>query len=71
MDGLKAGYRHIDTAWDYGTEKAVGDAIRESGVPREQIWVTTKLPWHHAGRVGQSINESLENAGLDYYDLVC
>jgi diketogulonate reductase-like aldo/keto reductase len=40
---LKTGYRHIDTAWAYGVEDSVGDAIRESGVPREEIFITTKM----------------------------
>jgi glycerol 2-dehydrogenase (NADP+) len=48
-NALKYGYRHIDTAWGYGNEEAVGKAIRESGIPREEIFVTTKLtyvaPW--------------------------
>jgi len=69
LPALKAGYTHIDTAWIYGTEKSVGEAIRQSGIPREELWVTTKLPWHHAGRVEESIDQSLKNAGLDYFDL--
>jgi len=69
LNALKAGYRHIDTAWIYGTEHAVGKAIIRSGIPREQLWVTTKLPYCHPGRVEESINQSLANAGLDYYDL--
>src|SRR3978361_635169 len=40
---LKAGYRHIDTAWKYGTERAVGEAMRASGVPRGEIFLTTKV----------------------------
>ena len=44
ISALKGGYRHLDTAHGYGTEGAVGKAIRESGVPREDIFVTTKLP---------------------------
>ena len=40
---LKTGYRHIDTAWVYGTEKPVGEAIKASGVPRKDIFVTTKV----------------------------
>jgi glycerol 2-dehydrogenase (NADP+) len=67
---FKAGYRHIDTAHLYGSEYAVGEAIRQSGIPREQFFVTTKLPWNHQGRVKESLDESLKNAGLDYYDLV-
>jgi glycerol 2-dehydrogenase (NADP+) len=42
-NGLKVGYRHFDTASGYGNEQAVGKAIRDSGIPREKIFVTTKL----------------------------
>ncbi|KIJ59956.1 hypothetical protein HYDPIDRAFT_117859 [Hydnomerulius pinastri MD-312] len=66
---LKSGYRHLDTAWIYGTEHSVGTAIRESGIPRKEVFVTTKLPWHHPGYVFESIDESLREAGLDYFDL--
>ncbi|KAJ3560729.1 hypothetical protein NP233_g10646 [Leucocoprinus birnbaumii] len=66
---LKAGYRHIDTALMYKTEKAVGEAIRESGIPREEVFVTTKLPWTRHHRVAESLDESLENLGMDYVDL--
>ncbi|EGO25221.1 hypothetical protein SERLADRAFT_465039 [Serpula lacrymans var. lacrymans S7.9] len=69
LTALKAGYRHLDTAWMYGTEKAVGDAIREFDIPRDEVFVTTKLPWHHPGYVHESIDESLNSAGFDYYDL--
>ncbi|KAH7887182.1 NADP-dependent oxidoreductase domain-containing protein [Phlebopus sp. FC_14] len=69
LTALKAGYRHLDTAWMYGTEHSVGAAIRESGIPREEIFVTTKLPWHHPGYVAESIDESLRESGLDYFDL--
>ena len=44
LTALQAGYRHLDTAHDYGTEWSVGQAIRESGIPREEVFVTTKLP---------------------------
>jgi diketogulonate reductase-like aldo/keto reductase len=66
---LKAGYRHIDTALAYGNEKEVGDGIKDSGVPREQIWITTKLdnPWHK--RVEEGITSSLKSLGVDYVDL--
>ena len=40
---LSVGYRHLDTAYGYGNEQAVGKAVRDSGVPREEIFVTTKL----------------------------
>ncbi|KAH7908467.1 NADP-dependent oxidoreductase domain-containing protein [Hygrophoropsis aurantiaca] len=69
LTALKNGYRHLDTAWIYGTEIAVGEAIRESGIPREEIFVTTKLPWHHPGYVLESVEDSLRNAQLDYFDL--
>ncbi|EMD40880.1 hypothetical protein CERSUDRAFT_111462 [Gelatoporia subvermispora B] len=69
IPAIKAGYRHIDTAWFYGTEKAVAKAIKDSGVPREEIWITTKLPWHHHSRVQESFQESLDNLGTDYVDL--
>lgn len=44
-NGLKVGYRHFDTACGYGNEQAVGKAIRDSGITREEIFVTTKLTW--------------------------
>lgn len=71
LSALKAGYRHIDTAWGYGTEKYVGEAIKQSEVPREEIWITTKLPWNHPGlrTVEQSLDDSLRNLGTDYVDL--
>ncbi|KAH7910557.1 reductase AKOR2 [Hygrophoropsis aurantiaca] len=69
LTALQAGYRHIDTAWIYGTEKPVGDAIKASGIPRDKLFVTTKLPWNHIKRVEWSVDQSLKNAGLDYFDL--
>ncbi|TFK71570.1 Aldo/keto reductase [Pluteus cervinus] len=66
---LKAGYRHIDTALGYGTEAAVGEAVRASGIPREQIFITTKLPWNHHDRVKESFEASLKNLDIDYIDL--
>lgn len=66
---LRAGYRHIDTAFAYGNEKEVGEGIRASGVPREEIFLTTKLdnPWHK--RAPEALKRSLENLGVDYLDL--
>ncbi|KAI5788386.1 NADP-dependent oxidoreductase domain-containing protein [Geopyxis carbonaria] len=66
---LRAGYRHIDTALAYGNEAEVGQGIRASGVPREEIWITTKLdnPWHK--RVEEGITSSLKSLGVDYVDL--
>ncbi|KAJ5766978.1 uncharacterized protein N7511_004594 [Penicillium nucicola] len=68
-DALLAGYRHIDTALAYGNEAEVGAGIKDSGVPREQIWLTTKLdnPWHK--RVNEGIESSLKDLGTDYVDL--
>lgn len=71
LDALKAGYRHIDTASFYHNEEEVGQAIRESGIDRKDIFVTTKV-WVddiNAGRAKQSLEESLERLGLDYVDL--
>ncbi|KAJ6580945.1 NADP-dependent oxidoreductase domain-containing protein [Mycena capillaripes] len=69
LTAFKAGYRHIDTAYIYGTEPAVGSALRASGIPREEVFITTKLPWHHPRYVARSFDESLRNLGLDYVDL--
>ncbi|CAE6354492.1 unnamed protein product [Rhizoctonia solani] len=69
INGLKIGYRHLDTAFGYGNEEAVGKAIRDSGVPREEIFVTTKLTWDDHGRVAEALERSLNNLGLDYVDL--
>src|SRR5262249_20058154 len=66
---LQKGYRHIDTALAYGNEKEVGLGIKDSGVPREEIWITTKLdnPWHK--RVHEAIESSLKSLGVNYVDL--
>ncbi|CAK7204846.1 hypothetical protein SEUCBS139899_007608 [Sporothrix eucalyptigena] len=66
---LEHGYRHIDTALNYGNEKEVGEGIRSSGVPRENIWVTTKLdnPWHQ--RVAEGFQKSLHDLNIGYIDL--
>ncbi|KAL2153567.1 hypothetical protein VTH82DRAFT_4722 [Thermothelomyces myriococcoides] len=66
---LRAGYRHIDTAFAYGNEKEVGEGIRASGIPREEIFLTTKLDntWHK--RAPEALKRSLENLGVDYLDL--
>jgi len=69
---LDAGYRHIDTARAYDNEKQVGEAIRESGIDRSEIFVTSKLRRFHAVGREETIrrcNESLENLGLEYMDL--
>ena len=71
LEALKAGYRHIDTARVYGTEPAVGSAIKKSGIPRDQIYITTKL-WnnsHHPDDVEKALDASLKDLGTDYVDL--
>ena len=68
-EAINAGYRYIDTALAYGNEHEVGEGVRAAGVPREQLWITTKLdnPWHK--RVAEGIDTSLKNLGMDYVDL--
>jgi 2,5-diketo-D-gluconate reductase A len=66
---LELGYRHIDTATAYGNEEQVGQAVAESGVPREEIFVTTKLPPSRAGHERATLAESLDALGFAYVDL--
>lgn len=68
---LEVGYRHIDTAAAYGNEEAVGAALRASGLPREEIFVTTKLWNSNHGRelAERAIGESLDKLGLEFVDL--
>jgi len=66
---LETGYRHIDTAAAYGNEEGVGQAIRESGIPREDVFVTTKLWNADHGRAAEAFDTSLAKLGLDYVDL--
>ncbi len=68
---LEAGYRHIDTAAVYGNERSVGEGMRESGVLRRDIFLTTKL-WNddiRAGRTEEAFYESLDRLGTSYVDL--
>lgn len=72
---LATGYRHLDTASSYGNEEAVGAALRATGLPREDVWVTTKL-WiqHNPGggvedRTRRAFEASARRLGLDYLDL--
>lgn len=67
---LKAGYRLIDTANAYVNERAVGRAIHKSGVPREELFVTTKLWVSEYSRAEKAIDETLARLGLDYVDLL-
>jgi len=66
---LKVGYRHIDTAYDYGNESEVGQGIKESGVPREEIFLTTKLPNSQHRTPEKALQESLASLGSGYLDL--
>jgi diketogulonate reductase-like aldo/keto reductase len=66
---LDAGYRHVDTATMYRNEGEVGAALRESGVPRGDVFVTTKIPPDRAGRERETLAESLRLLGTDYVDL--
>jgi 2,5-diketo-D-gluconate reductase A len=68
---LEAGYRHIDTAEMYGNEKEVGEAIRRSGLDRDEVYVTSKLlnEAHEPDDARQAFDESLKALGFDYLDL--
>ena len=69
---LKNGYRHIDTAHAYMNERGVGNAIKESGIPRKEIWVTSKL-WpseYGEGKTLEAIDKMLSRLQLDYIDLL-
>lgn len=72
LKALELGYRHIDTAQSYGTEAQVGEAIRRSGVPREEIFVTTKVADHRLAHDAflKSVPESLKQLGLEQVDLL-
>jgi 2,5-diketo-D-gluconate reductase A len=72
VSAIEAGYRHIDTAYRYGNERGVGQGIRDSGIPREELFVTTKLDGQFQGadRAVAGLAESLERLGLDYVDLL-
>lgn len=71
LDAIQTGYRLIDTAASYQNEEAVGKAIRRSGVPREELFITTKAYIHQMGyeKTKAAFEESLSNLGLDYLDL--
>lgn len=72
LTALKAGYRHIDTAHAYNDEAGVGRAVKNSGIPREEIWITSKL-WpteYGEGKTLKAIDEMLERMQLEYIDLL-
>lgn len=66
---LEVGYRHFDTATLYRNEDQVGRALRDSGIPRQDLFVTTKLPPQEAGRERRTLQASLRALGTDYVDL--
>src|SRR6266446_9136508 len=69
---LSLGYRHIDTAWKYGTERSVGEGIRASGVPRNELFLTTKVSHEYlrADDFARSVEQSLKTLGVDFVDLL-
>ncbi len=72
MEAFRAGYRHIDTAHAYQNERGVGAAVKESGIPREEIWITTKL-WpseYGEGKTAAAIDKMLSRLDMDYIDLL-
>lgn len=72
LDALKVGYRHIDTAQSYFNEEEVGSAIKKSGVPREEIFLTTKVWIEHYGyeQTKESVYASMQKLKVDYIDLM-
>ena len=72
LNGLEAGYRLLDTAWQYRNECEVGKAIKHSGLKREEIFITTKIwtDFIRSGEIEKALHESLENLTLDYIDLL-
>ncbi|MDB6353904.1 aldo/keto reductase [Trichococcus sp. K1Tr] len=72
LEAFKLSYRHIDTAHAYQNERGVGQAVKESGIPREEIWITTKL-WpseYGEGKTAKAIDKMLERLQTDYIDLL-
>ena len=72
LEAFRAGYRHIDTAHAYQNERGVGAAVKESGIPREEIWITTKL-WpseYGEGKTAEAIDKMLSRLDTDYIDLI-
>lgn len=71
LQAIDAGYRHLDTAMVYHNERAVGKAVKQSGIPREEFFITTKL-WNEdmrKDRQRKAFEESLEKLDMDYVDL--
>lgn len=70
LTAIRTGYRLIDTAQAYGNEEAVGRALAKCGVPREELFITTKVDYRAYDRARASVEESLVKLGLEYLDLV-
>ena len=69
---IEAGYRLIDTAQNYGNEKAVGEGVRQSGLPRKELFITSKV-WfrnHESGECRASVFRSMDRLGVDYIDMM-
>ena len=71
-DALTAGYRLVDTAENYGNERGVGAGIRASGLPRDEVFVTTKFnrEWHSVAGAAAAFEASAERLGVEYVDLL-
>ena len=72
LEAFKLGYRHVDTAHAYQNERGVGQAVKESGIPREEIWITSKL-WpseYGEGKTAKAIDKMLERLQTDHIDLL-
>ncbi|MFF2300388.1 aldo/keto reductase [Arthrobacter sp. NPDC058127] len=72
VSAVELGYRHVDTAYRYGNEAGVGQGVRDCGIPREELFITTKLDGTHQGRdrAVEGLEGSLKRLGLDYVDLL-
>ncbi|MDO4355081.1 MAG: aldo/keto reductase [Clostridia bacterium] len=72
LQAFEVGYRHIDTAHHYYNERGVGQAVKESGIPREELWITSKLWPDEYGEAitGKAIDEMLARLDMDYLDLL-
>lgn len=72
VTAIEAGYRHIDTAYRYGNQRGVGKGIRDSGIPREEIFVTSKLDGEFQGnaRAVDGLDQCLQQLKMDYVDLL-
>lgn len=72
VSAVELGYRHVDTAYRYGNEAGVGQGVRDCGIPREELFITTKLDGTYQGRdrAVDGLEGSLKRLGLDYVDLL-